>query len=63
MMIRSYACPQCKGKLTRVSKWLGYCCETCRLAVTIVSDRQVRLSPLSGSEPRMVPLEDLSEIA
>jgi predicted amidophosphoribosyltransferase len=62
-MIRTYACPQCKGKLTRASKWLGYCCEACRLAVTIVSEREVRLSPLSGSEPTMVPLAALCEIA
>lgn len=62
-MIRTYTCPQCRGKLTRASKWLGYCCEACRLAVTIVSDHEARLSPLSGSESTMVPLDALSEIA
>ena len=62
-MIRNYACPQCKGKLTRASKWFGYCCEFCRIAVTIVSEREARLSPLSGSESTMVSLESLCEIA
>jgi hypothetical protein len=33
------------------------------LAVTIVSEQEVRLSPLSGSEPKTVPLDSLSEIA
>ncbi len=62
-MMRTYACPQCTRKLTRASKWHGYCCEVCRLAVTIVSAREVRLSPLSGKESTMVPFETLCEIA
>lgn len=59
MLVKQYRCPQCKSRLTRVTKWLGYCCESCRLAVTILSDEQVRVTPLAGAAPTILPVSDL----
>lgn len=60
MITQDYRCPLCKSRLIRVHKWHGYCCESCKLAVTLVSSETVRLTPMAGSEPTILPLSELS---
>jgi|GEM_PF-2036864 hypothetical protein len=63
MLVQTYRCPECKARLTRVTKWLGYCCESCRLAVTMISAEQVRVTPLTGKSPIILSVSELGASA
>lgn len=63
MVLNDYRCPRCRTRLTRVSKWLGYCCESCRLAVTLISKEQARITPIAGEDPQILPISALSATA
>lgn len=59
MLLTNYTCPQCRTRLTRVAKWLGYCCESCRLAVTLIGKEQVRITQIRDNSQAIRPLSDL----
>ncbi|HEY9857731.1 MAG TPA: hypothetical protein V6D05_18440 [Stenomitos sp.] len=59
MLLNNYVCPQCRTRLTRVSKWLGYCCESCKLAVTLIGKEQVRITKIRDNSQAILPLSDL----
>ncbi|MNL59561.1 hypothetical protein D3C87_1833020 [compost metagenome] len=63
MVLNDYRCPRCRHRLTRVSKWLGYCCESCRLAVTFIDKEKARITPMAGDEPQILPISALSATA
>lgn len=60
MIVQDYRCPQCKSRLIRMLKWHGYCCESCRLAVTLIGAEKIRLTPMAGTEPTILSLSELS---
>ena len=60
MILQDYRCPQCKSRLVRVQKWHGFCCESCKLAVTLIGSEKVRLTPMTGNETTILPLSELS---
>lgn len=60
LVTTTYHCPRCKGRLTRVAKWFGYCCERCQLAVTMLGNDRVRVTPVRGTDIQVLPLSDLS---
>lgn len=60
MLLTTYHCPRCKGRLTRAAKWLGYCCERCQLAVTLIGNDSARITPLRGNDQQVLPLSALS---
>lgn len=59
MLLNNYVCPQCRTRLTRVSKWLGYCCESCKLAVTLIGKEQVRITQIRDNRQEILPLSEL----
>lgn len=59
MLYTNYTCPQCRTRLTRVSKWHGYCCESCKLAVTLIGKEQVRITQMLDSSQAILPLSEL----
>lgn len=58
-LLNNYTCPQCKTRLTRVSKWLGYCCESCKLAVTLINPDEVRITQMASNTQSILPLSEL----
>ncbi len=63
MLLNNYICPQCRSRLTRVHKWLGYCCESCKLAVTLIGKEQVRVTQIVDNRQSILPLSELCATA
>lgn len=59
MRFETYHCPQCKQRLVRVARWLGYACEHCRIAVTMVNAETVRILLATDADPQIVPISEL----